>query len=173
MLPAFPLFASNTFSFQQWLFSPPFHCFSAGYMKKFRVIFSFSNAWCWIVLREDVSIHRTKFFFANFGWLAAVCLMHADISSWNVSAKRREKTDKKPSKTRGVSILVGGGEGKITPHGKVVNKASIVLRVLSISLRNVRRSHQPVHPRLLYPKSCGYRVDSTPVFKQRRNLAGT
>ena len=89
--------------------------------------------------------------------------------------QRREekKTDIKPSKTRGVSILVGGGEGKITPHGKVVNIESIILRVLSISLRNVRRSHQPVHPRLLYPKSCGYRVDSTPVFKQRRNSAGT
>ena len=90
--------------------------------------------------------------------------------------RRREekKTDKKPSETRGVSILVEwGGEGKITPHGKVVNIESIILRVLSISLRNVRRSHQPVHPRLLYPKSCGYRVDSTPVFKQRRNSAGT
>ena len=68
---------------------------------------------------------------------------------------------------------MGGGEGKITPHGKVVNIESIVLRVLSISLRNVRRSHQPVHLRLLYPKSYGYRVDSTPVFKQRRNSART
>ena len=63
VLPAFSLFASNIFSFQQWLFSPPFHCFSAGYMKKFYVIFSFSYVWRWIVLREDVSIHRTNFFF--------------------------------------------------------------------------------------------------------------
>ena len=32
---------------------------------------------------------------ANFGWLAAVCLMHADISSWdlskNVSGREEEK----------------------------------------------------------------------------------
>ena len=80
---------------------------------------------------------------------------------------------KKGSKSRGVSIFSGGGEGEITPQGKLVNTESIILRVLSISLRNVCCGHQPVHPRLLYPNSCGYHVDSMPVFKQRRNWAQT
>ena len=67
----------------------------------------------------------------------------------------------------------GGGEGETTPQSKVVNTELIILRVLWISLRNVHRSHQPVHPRLLYPNLCGYHVDSTPVIKQRTNWAQT
>ena len=64
---------------------PPFHCFSAGYMKKFHVTFN-----------------------------SSLCLALNCSTCITLQWREEKKPDKKPSKTRGVSVLMEEGRVNYT-----------------------------------------------------------